>query len=1744
MNLIANRYDVLSLLGEGGMGRVYLARDNAVDRTVAIKVAHDSRSAAQFEHLKHEFWLMTRLRHPNLVEAYDYGQLEDGSPYLTMEVVEGEPVDAHLPLPPDLIREVALQTARALAYIHAQGYVHCDIKPENLRLMPDGRVKLMDFGLMERSGRIGGPIRGSVSYLAPEVARGGMVDARSDLYSLGIMLYQLAVGSLPFQADTPGAMLRAHMTEPLPPLDATELPDDLRRLLPELLAKEPQSRPSSAVDVLLALGEEGLHAQASLFNPPLLGRDDLIARFEAGELAHGSWALVAPSGMGRSRLVQELRCRAQFLELPFLVATCPPQAGAPYAPVVEFLRQLVPLAGLHAPEALQLARIGLARLLPELAQPEDLDAVLEPQQEKHRLHAAIVDLARAVAQRKGLVIAVENLSELDPSSREILDQLSRMARELGLGLLTTRLPDATGLDQETPLLLEPLSPEHVLQVIMAMVGHARVPEAFGLAVYEVAGGSPEAVTNLMRHLAESGVLQAQQGRWVLPDDLPEGSLPSDWSDHLIQKLSGVSPEAHRIAEAIAMVGRPTSLALLELIPGIPHDEALYHALDELQQAGILHGASEVDFVQRSLATLLVSELSAASQLAWHASLSEAFEAALAADPNNLDLLNQLGIHAMRAGLSERAVPVCLQAGLRNYELFANEAACLFLEGGLALLPDGPSEARLDLLSALGDVKRMLGDGVAATACYEEAMGLAEAYGRPAKLANILVSQGKALQSQGKYEEAHAALTRAMEVADASRNMRDKIRALMTLGRIFYFTGKAAQTSGLLEEAAKLARAQGELLYLSESLAFLGFLVASNGKGKTEQGLAMLREALAIKQSLNDLLGLNEAYMMLGNTHLALGRYTEAYEAFGETRRLNTLIDQRDELVFSQLNLAATSLELGEFRDAEADSKLALTGSRELGSRMAEGMSLAMEGMAVMHLGRLGEALSRVEEGLRIALDTRNRYLEMTINVYRAELLMILGASAEALELAKTTLKDAETTGHHDIASAVRPLLSSLLLFAGEREEARALLNRALTEANEGEARGVAAKLLFVQAVLLAVAKDSMAAQRMAFESLHQAEEVGARTLIGRINLFLGELHLRNDRRSLATEHLRKAIHLAEEMGQAELHGRALTLLADVDTLRGEDHRRIANSICDRLAQTLPPERQDAFRTAWSHSYIPEVAQPTHLVESLETHLARIQENLGAVARHAQSQQHQIDEAHRATRRLEQLVDFSLKVNQIHDVALVQEMAMDLILEIAGAQRGFILMLQGNDLLPTQHRQLTPAETNPEWKLSRGIAEEVYRTEQPLCMRDAFADSRFVRVEGQGALSVLASPIRIRNRVVGVIYVDRAEGLEPFHEQDLDVMLSLTSILANALENATLHTEWEDKRRKLEMLNGLARTISTTLVMEEVLDLVLRSTLDVTRAERGYLLLWENESLVCRTALNHLGAPLNLDDDPISRSICHRVLDTAEPLCVDDALSDTEFQMQASVMALNLRTVMCVPLLAKQTVLGVLYVDSQAIVNHFTERDLGLLESIAHHAAIAIENAHLYTQLTQRASELEHLVELYEEANLRASIDPLTGLHNRRFFQDQLSRDFAQARRHHRHLAVIMLDIDHFKSFNDTYGHMLGDEVIVAVSRVLEEAVRLSDLTARWGGEEFIIALPDTDLDGAVTVAERIRENVGQVALTDPEGNSLRQITISAGVSMLKPEDDRIAELIERADKALYIAKISGRNQVQVLADER
>jgi beta-lactam-binding protein with PASTA domain len=259
--VVDGRYDVVRPLGGGGMGEVYLARDQILDRDVALKVlrrqyAGDSEFAERF---KREALNAASLSHPNIVQIYDRGETTDGAAYIAMEYVPGgtlkERITRGEPLASADVASIGAQVAEALGAAHTRGVIHRDIKPQNILLTAKGEAKVGDFGIARAASAITlsetGSVMGTASYMSPEQAMGEPATPRSDLYALGVVLYEAITGGLPYTADNPIAVSMKHVNEPLrPPKEVNPaIPEGMNALVVTLLAKNPEDRYADATEL-------------------------------------------------------------------------------------------------------------------------------------------------------------------------------------------------------------------------------------------------------------------------------------------------------------------------------------------------------------------------------------------------------------------------------------------------------------------------------------------------------------------------------------------------------------------------------------------------------------------------------------------------------------------------------------------------------------------------------------------------------------------------------------------------------------------------------------------------------------------------------------------------------------------------------------------------------------------------------------------------------------------------------------------------------------------------------------------------------------------------------------------------------------------------------------------------------------------------------------------------------------------------------------------------------------------------------------------------------------------------------------------------------------------------------------------------------------------------------------------------------------------------------------------------------
>lgn len=331
--------------------------------------------------------------------------------------------------------------------------------------------------------------------------------------------------------------------------------------------------------------------------------------------------------------------------------------------------------------------------------------------------------------------------------------------------------------------------------------------------------------------------------------------------------------------------------------------------------------------------------------------------------------------------------------------------------------------------------------------------------------------------------------------------------------------------------------------------------------------------------------------------------------------------------------------------------------------------------------------------------------------------------------------------------------------------------------------------------------------------------------------------------------------------------------------------------------------------------------------------------------------------------------------------------------------------------------------------------------------------------------------------------------------------------------------------ELSTLYDISRSISMTLITdkEKRLTLVLDKSLDSIGAVRGSIMLHDKmtDELVVEMVRGEGMGSVQATRLKPGQGVAGTVLASGQSMIINSGEKDQRFLGFSSPSG-EIRQLLCIPLLVNEQPIGVVNLVNKRNGTDFTSDDEKLAATIAQQAASIIENARLYRL---------------------ATIDGLTDLYVHRHFQIRLEEELRRAKRYDKHLSLMLTDIDHFKVFNDTYGHQTGDIVLQAVARVLKETVRDIDLPARYGGEEFTVILPETDIEGATILAERLRRKVETLRVPTEEFGEL-SVTISIGLACIPNlQVEERKELIEFADLALYRSKENGRNQVTIASQE-
>ena len=447
-------------------------------------------------------------------------------------------------------------------------------------------------------------------------------------------------------------------------------------------------------------------------------------------------------------------------------------------------------------------------------------------------------------------------------------------------------------------------------------------------------------------------------------------------------------------------------------------------------------------------------------------------------------------------------------------------------------------------------------------------------------------------------------------------------------------------------------------------------------------------------------------------------------------------------------------------------------------------------------------------------------------------------------------------------------------------------------------------------------------------------------------------------------------------------------------------------------------------------------------------------------------------------------------------------------------------------------------------LGSGVVGDVAAPGRAVLIDDVQAHPNYVETM-PGARSELCVPVKHHGRTVAVLNLESTRPAA-FRGQ-LDLLETVADQIAGAVASAQLYEELKQRARLMEMMSEVSRTALEATDLHELLDRVTGYIHERFPLELASIVLYDpsiGEFVHTTTAGDALLVPT--ERWPADRGVIGRCVRSGTTQLLPDVHADADY------VRVNARVVaeLVVPIRFHDRILGVLNLES-GMADVFTPANVLAFEAFADQVAGAIHFASINERLAEATRQLESKTRALEDANehLASAIetlhrisaqDGLTGVANRRHFDDTLALEWRRAARGQEPLSLLMLDIDYFKAFNDTAGHQAGDECLRRVADALRESVqRAGDLVARYGGEEFAILLPETGAEHARQIATRLRERVAAMQVPHP-ASPFGHVTVSIGVASVVPPRDGSGsdDFVRVADAALYDAKHQGRNRVQ------
>jgi len=1072
-----SHYEILELLGKGGMGEVYKARDIEQNNIVAIKIL--SKQSIEIEDLKHRFNREAssglKLDHPNIVKIYEVGE-ERNNYFIAMEYIEGKTLKSLLddgPLQFTEVINIGLAVAEALKEAHNLSIIHRDIKCDNIMVAEDGNVKVMDFGLAKVQNAsmitIEGSILGTVSYMSPQQAIGEAIDHRSDIFSLGVVMYELLSGKLPFTGDYEMAIIYSILNEE--PLSIREIneavPKPLEKVVFKALRKDPKKRHQDAselieelnkvkqiIDGVLTVEEEDIPAfdetlmrEEREFHAKLAGRDECFEKLKGilhrTTLSEGQLAfIVGEAGIGKTRLVLELEKYAKTLKTRALNSRCIFNKGVyPYQPFVEALRSYFEIKGIDDAEKLELfldtkapELIAVLPIIKLFLNVKGSNKVVV--ESKEQIWDAIYKLFIKISEERPLIIFIDDLHWADEDTLNLLNYIGRNSINRRILLLGTyRLEEIelniNGTSNKLNEIKHELCREGILTVIEltrlsvadifsltnSLFPDSEFDELFYQTLFNETEGNPFFIIEILKLLKLEKIIFQSEGKYFLKDNYQQISIPEKVHDIIMKRIDRLEKNDREILEIGSVEGESFHSGAIKFCLEINKLELLRKLQYLEREHHIIHPADKMyRFDHAKIRNALYDAIAPELKTEYHLLIADYFIENFKDDERQAPNIAQ---HLINGGEELRALPFIFAAANRAKLVFANEQAIYFYQKGkdiisrneLLLSPDKINQKQI-IYENMGDVLALIGKHDLALENYNNVIvtdttPLEQGIELSWKIGNVFLSKGENDKAKEIFESAENDIEKYLSNAKNEENKSGKIKLEFNVENFLNAMGKI-----------KISKAQVFKSYGEYNIA----------QKEINDGLYLLKEEGNFKEK-------GQAYNNLGNILFDLGDYEDSAAMYTKSLELREKISDKKGIAEAYNNLAIVYCDVGDYYKAAEVLEKSIAIMKEIGFRVGLAGTSINLGAIYQDQGKYDQAFRLYKKALDISEDIKNIPLKILSCSNLGSVSIDLKKFDQAIEYLEVSLNLMEKIKVKNNEPQTRSWLSMALLESGNADEA-------------------------------------------------------------------------------------------------------------------------------------------------------------------------------------------------------------------------------------------------------------------------------------------------------------------------------------------------------------------------------------------------------------------------------------------------------------------------------------------------------------------------------------------------------------------------------------------------------------------------------------------------------------------------------------------------------------------------------------